>query len=182
MKIVTKEEYYRLARQLQLGNWSTESWDGHTWLKDIPSGNKKVAVRVLSPDHDLLKFDLTPKKASQHIRRIHAMGLATNVSEHAPDCNRFFAGEVIRTERYIDLVYTTVRCLRLREAKQPEHCKVASGLTAHLLMKQALEPEDWDDLQTLWDQYPTAIIEFACYEIPVGVLNRKTIFWEVRDY
>lgn len=58
-----------------------------------------------------------------------------------------------------------------------------SGITAVNTLKDRVPPEDVEMLYEIWDQYPQAIIEFTTYANEyVGIYNRKTVIWEVRDY
>ena len=48
-----------------------------------------------------------------------------------------------------------------------------------------LSMESFYDLMGLLKTFPTSVIEFSAYKIPVGNLSdtgRNTVFWEVRNY
>lgn len=58
----------------------------------------------------------------------------------------------------------------------------ATGLDAFLVLYEHVPAEDLDTMRELWDLYPGAIIEASVFSRAVGIQNRQTIFWEVRNY
>jgi hypothetical protein len=70
-----------------------------------------------------------------------------------------------------------------REAVNQPYVRHAEGLLAHSLLRTHLDPSSYDDLRGLLDDYDDAIIEFSAYSVDVGICsNRKSIFWEIRNY
>ncbi len=63
-----------------------------------------------------------------------------------------------------------------------ERCKTASGLMAQSLLRTYLSEASYETLMGIWDQYPTAIVEFTEFSAPCGVFGQRGIFWEVRDF
>jgi len=57
----------------------------------------------------------------------------------------------------------------------------ASGARAMGILRYYLQ-EHVDELEALWDHYPTAIIEATLFPFKHGVYNRNLLIWEVRDY
>jgi hypothetical protein len=93
---------------------------------------------------------------------------------------RVFQGEVMRSEHYYDLTFTNADA-PMRVAFR-QHREYARGLQAALLMRRYMDAPSWDNLQELFDLYPSAVVEFSCYGESVGHLGRNTVFWEVREY
>lgn len=56
------------------------------------------------------------------------------------------------------------------------------GLTALQVLRTLLDPTGFDNVMDLLNNFPNAIVEFARYSIPVGVLARPTVIFEVREY
>jgi len=88
-------------------------------------------------------------------------------------------GEVMRSPDLV-LYYSKHRA-KMREAYP--HMVQTHGLQAKMLLQGALDPSSYDDLMELLDDYPDSVVEFSCFDRPVGTaLTRNTIFWEVRNY
>jgi hypothetical protein len=46
-----------------------------------------------------------------------------------------------------------------------------------------MDPSSRDDLDALFDLYPDAAVEFACFPHNLGIFpHRNTVIWEVRNY
>ena len=45
-----------------------------------------------------------------------------------------------------------------------------------------LDPTGLDTVMRLLDDFPDAVVEFACYNVRVGVLLQHTVIFEVRGY
>lgn len=95
--------------------------------------------------------------------------------------DRHFYGEVAKSERYMDLTYTTVnKTSRLALKEETLH---ASGLKALYLLKTYMDSCSFEDIMTLQETYPDSIIEFTVYKDDLGNCpHRNTIIWEVRNY
>jgi hypothetical protein len=103
------------------------------------------------------------------------MGAATD------DERLIIQGEVMRSERYLDLRYTRVKApMRVALATEQKH---TGGMDAVAILQASLCPASWDLLNELLDTYPDSVIEFStwaeCKHVQGG---RNTIFWEVRNY
>lgn len=100
----------------------------------------------------------------------------------SPDDDRLIGqGEVMRREGGLYLFYSREQApMRLALQKSG---KVYTGMEAHMLLKSTLDANSWNDLQDLFEFYPSSVIEFSTYSYCLGVYpNRNTIIWEVRDY
>lgn len=57
------------------------------------------------------------------------------------------------------------------------------GLRALYLLREWFDPASYDDLMTLFDQYPDSVVEFSVLEEYGGTVpGRNVLIWEVRDY
>lgn len=101
------------------------------------------------------------------------------VSGMAPHDKNVLQGEVRRSERGLDLIYSTQPGLPMRDALR-EYTKQATGLGALCLLRAAMDANSFDWLQILFDEYPDHVVEFSSFSIPWGTLNWNTCFWELR--
>lgn len=93
---------------------------------------------------------------------------------------RRFQGEVMRDDCYLSLLWTDVDAtMRPALAVRTYH---DTGLRAYGLLRQAMDAASWEALQSIWDRWPDAVVEFTCYDRGVGLLGHNTVFWEVREY
>lgn len=114
---------------------------------------------------------------------LEAAGVAPRdiiVAEMAPTHRVTLNAEVMRSERHIDMRYSTVK-LPLRESLSAgERC--VSGLQAKMLLEWHLDAASQENLWALLDRYPDSVVELSAYDVGCGVLGWNTLFWEVRNY
>lgn len=61
--------------------------------------------------------------------------------------------------------------------------RTVGGLVALGMLKSRCDANSYEDLMELLDEYPDSTIEFAVYEVNLGVIpHRNTIIFEVRNY
>lgn len=103
------------------------------------------------------------------------------INESAPDKLLIIQGEVMRTIDHLHLRYSTLK-LPMRKALATTQHHVG-GLRAQMLLKGAMDPASYDDLNELLDDYDGAIIEFSTWAVDVGDCPRRnSVVWEVRHY
>jgi hypothetical protein len=101
------------------------------------------------------------------------------VCEHAPDHRQILQGEVILRPCGLYLMYGT-EPVPMKQTKVWHHVERSAAI---VILRWALWPASYEDLQELLDRYPDAAIEFSAYDCAVGCLpHRNTLFWEVRRY
>lgn len=179
-----KEQFYALFSTGRTGN-KTQSWDYPVYLGQTVY-NGGCGIRLKIPNSPYMRYDLGNRRqvmlyAEHLIRDIGVRAEEIVVSELAPDQDLTIQVEVMRSERYLDLMYSDVPGLRMREA-MAHHAKHLQGLKALQLMKKHMDPPSWDWLEGIWNDYPDSVVEFTCYKYPVGDLGWNTIFWEIRNY
>jgi hypothetical protein len=98
-----------------------------------------------------------------------------------PNKHLLIQAEVMLTEQGLYLQYTTIKKpMNLGFKEETLH---AYGLKALNLLKSNLSPPSLQDLNALFELFPNSIIEFSCYNVPVGTIpGRNTVIWEVRNY
>jgi hypothetical protein len=189
LEIRTKQDFYNLYNRGLIGNM-LRNWTPDQWLEFDRTGQYPVdliAARPKEPASPYLRYDLVPHEARDYIVRISELkGWPLDhwqFSERAPDHINTLQGEVIRSDRYMHLHYTLHSHKRMRYTlNDPAIARHACGLQAQMLLKQYMDGHSWDTLQYIWDRWPDAIVEFCCYEKPVGVLATNTLFWEARTH
>lgn len=86
-----------------------------------------------------------------------------------------------------DLYYSYVNePMRPALQKAGQH---AYGLHAMAIVRYYLCPSSFEDLMTIFDKWPGAVVEFSTFSRRVGIVKgrhtnfgRNTVFWEVREY
>lgn len=180
-EIRSKAEYYELFERGVLGN-RTQTWPS---LKHLIWSNFRgnVTVRYKGVDSRFHQPNCTVPQAVAFCNSAIQQGAKWEnftFAEAPPDRVRIFQGEVMRSDRYLNLYYSTL-ALPMREALRREGQEV-QGLRAVLLLRSNLDPADYDWLWELFDTYPDAVIELSTFLWSTGTLRRRTIFWEVRNY
>lgn len=104
------------------------------------------------------------------------------ISLMAPHQYNVLQGEVWQSENHLELTYSTVLDLPMRDALRSDLNRT-SGLHAVTLLKCSLCPNSWDWLNQLLDNYPNHTVEFSCFSVEWGTVPYyNTVFWEVRNY
>ena len=183
--VLTKADFVRRYKQGEFGNHAP-TWDNILeWTKDRRWCRKKgqlyhIRNRLIGektwynvPDHLVSDTWLTAaiEYGQQNIY----------ISAMAPTHLTLLQGEVQRSIRFLDLLYTRIR-KPMREALDAESYSV-SGVSAVLLLKSYMDANSYEWLEHLLDVYEEHIVEFSCYEKQWGtVLGYNVVFWEVRKY
>ncbi len=179
--IDNKQDFYRLYRKLQLGN-TTRNFSWEDYVRSEFNGG--VGVRNTIPGSPLMRYELDRPAAlayGQELMDRH--GLRPDqliVSELAPDNNLTLQAETLRTPKYLYARYSQIPGLRMRTAM--ENARHIEGLAAVELIRTHMDAPSWDFFNDVLDEYPDSVVEFTCYDRPVGVFRWNTLFWEVRNY
>lgn len=180
--IATKSEFLERSSLGLLGNhphyWSTPDEAraaGHTG---------EVAIRYRRKDSPFCRFNVPLDTAEETIEEFRSRGAEPSLiymNEMEFGANRTFQGEAYRAPGGLYLNYTTSPGgMRTALERDGHH---ASGLAALMLLRRYLDPNSYDDLMTLLDEYDGAVIEFTAFDGEVGALpGRRSLIWEVRSY
>jgi hypothetical protein len=93
---------------------------------------------------------------------------------------RTFQGEVQEDEHGWSLHYSF-----LKEPMRPALLKdgrFAQGLIARSLIRTFMDVQSYENLISLFDRFPSHVVEFTSFSRGVGILGWNTVFWEVRSY
>lgn len=182
MLIKTKAEMYELYERGLFGNkpltWDLESYYRSTYPKNVVMRYKGAM------GGQWCQYNISRTEVPEYVAKWVAEGANPNLialNEALHDDKLLIQGEVMLDVTHYSLLYSTVpkpMRLALREKSQ-----TAVGLEAVMILKHYLDPASYDDLQALFELYPTAVVEFSTWSIDTGCIpNRNTIFWEVRNY
>jgi len=188
-EIKDKEDYYFLYEKGFFGNkaltWnSVEEIAKSKWDKLICIRGKRGIPRSKS------RFNFTFEETINYLNELEREGIPREkmtFNQSMPDENLTIQGEVTREGKlvgrsadYIYLTYSTIKePMNLALEKETLYMQ---GLNALFKIKGVMDAPSYDNLNELFELFPESVIEFSCYDIPVGNLKRNTIFWEVRNY
>lgn len=175
--IACKAQFYRLWHAGLLGN-RPRTWRTPNALRESGFSGLVTMRAATGSGGGACGYRLTVADA---LERAKALGAAATFNEACPDDRLLVQGEVARMPGGLELSYSTTPGLAMREAMRgARHAGPTEALT---LLRDALSPSSWDDLDALWDLYPDAVIEFSAYDRLVGDQpHRNTLIWEVRNY
>lgn len=138
---------------------------------------KKSTIKVT-------KYDIPLENAEKEINNMINLGIKPEdiaFNQSMPNKHLLIQGELMITEKGLTLFYTL--------AKKPmnlgfqEHSAHADGLRAKMILEKYFYPSTLADIQALFENFPDSVIEFSCYNVPVGnIPGRNTVIWEVRNY
>ena len=186
-KILNKRENYALYEAGIFGNraltWSSygeilkSSWKGEICMRSKIGINRKFQQNY---------FNIPIEKVPKSIEEWIAIGVPPELitfNQSMPDEYLSLQGEVMRFEKSLWLLYSTIK--KPMNQALAEKSATINGFNAHKMLIRKLSFESYTDLEKLLSDFPTSVVEFSVYSIPVGNLahlNRNTVFWEVRDY
>ena len=175
MRITTKKQMYQLLNNGKLGN-TFRSWD--SWEEVLESGYRGLmSVRSLKIGDPVRIYDI-PFEEVEKFAPTHPHSLI--FYEATPHKTRLFQGEVCVFNECLQLTYTFVKLpMRLAFNESELH---AEGLLASSLMRTYVDPSSLDDIYELLKIYRGHVIEFSTFRVNVGILQKPTVIWEVRDY
>ncbi len=181
--IRTKGDFYRLYEAGLLGN-KPRTWGSVAEV--LGSGYVgTVTIRCRVPSHHAVKRYRVPAAELADVVRDLGAGAGLSESDFAfneslPDERLVMQGEVVRGEWGLTLSWSVERGLVMREAML--RARHSEGAEAALLLRWAMDEASRENLEELFDKWDRHVVEFASYEIPVGVMGWNTVFFEARAY
>jgi hypothetical protein len=125
-------------------------------------------------------FRTSRDKAYRYLKQHRSEGILFD--EAANDDWMTFQGEVMPDESHLYLRYSTRACHQ-RELWASGIYEHAWGLRASMLLQKYMDTDSWININEIMCDYHFPIVEFACFDRPVGVLRTNVVIWEVRtDY
>ena len=181
MEIRTKAEFFDLWYRGVLGNRTRLTQDPDiAWSWEVPEYGFRMAQRGggggmwRGVTRDIFWTEV-------HLwDSLHGLGNYF-IDDRVPDSHQTIQGEVCRTFRGLE-GFIGASHFPMRVAMSQGILKPRSPVETFVLLNSFMDPPSRDDLDALFDLFPDATIEFTCFDCPVGVLRRNTIFWETRNY
>jgi len=197
--ILDKAEFYRMSKALALGN-RLDQWGWDEFLTRYNTG-KPALPKLVGVRHVATAFTkagksqlMTPSEAFDYAYRERDKN-SLRFDTAAPHHRQTIQGEVTATEQglYVRYSFEKIHQRRLWEIDRTGIIKHATGLKASLLLQMYMDECSWEMLQVILScqldegthasyginlTYP--IVEFACFDCAVGVLEWNTLFWECR--
>lgn len=172
-----------MLRAGQLGN-TLRTWASVAAMR-ADGYNGSVTLRYAVGNTPLCRYRVPNDQIESVIAAWVAQGANVEdvqINESAPDDRLVLQGEVQRLPGGLSMTYSREQ-KPMREALRGDEVVHAHGLGALGVLERNLWPSDYSDLEALLELYPDSVVEFSCYEIPVGCIpNRAMVIWEVRNY
>ena len=183
--IENKAECYLLYQNGFFGN-QPKTWNSYEEIiKSGYKGNVTIRTKERIAGVATTKYNVRPEDIEKEIDYITQQGLRIDkitFNESMPDNVLLIQGELTRTEEGLYFNYSTEKT-QMNTALRGENSKIATGLTAKMLLKTNLTPESYEDLEKLLDTFPNDIIEISAWDKNIGnIPGRNAIVWEVRNY
>jgi hypothetical protein len=164
-----------------------------TWnsLREIQESGftGRLMMRFRGPDGPVKK-DLTLHQAMAEFSRVVNGGkwapaqIYWNEVLEDQDTLTVVQGELMRTDQglYFMCNFTP---MRMREAMRHEGVQHIHGLRANMILRHYCDPNSYENIMQLFEDYPDHMIELTVCSRAVGSLahlGHNTIVWEVRKY
>lgn len=103
-------------------------------------------------------------------------------SEMAPHDHNLIQGELYRSERGVELFYSTKVGLPMRDALLCQPSQI-HGIMVLMLLKHYMDNNSYEWTMELLDRYPDHTVEFSTFSKEWGTVpGYNTVYWEVRLY
>ena len=173
--IRSKEEFYRKYHQGLFGNRPL-TWETYG---ELAASGYRGDICIRAQNRKDFKSNIPFTDVKSKIKNHSPEELRFNQS--MPDPHLVIQGEVMELLGIWNLTYTTVKKPMIPALR--EETRTTLGLSAKIILQDAMDPSSYEDLKALFDLYDGAVVEFSTYDIAVGrIPGRNTVFWEVRNY
>jgi len=184
-KVLDKSECYLLYEAGLFGNKAL-TWNSYNeimesgWKGGICMRSKKGVARKE------VRYDLDLREVPCQIKQFENLGIPENMigfNQSMPNRNLLLQGEIMFYNGGLYLFYSNVK--KPMNLALAEKSFIAEEDHVKEILFENLTPESQGDLEKLLSNFPTSVVEFSTYSIPVGNMadkNRNTVFWEVRNY
>lgn len=181
LPVLTKADFVARFLKNEFGN-RTQNWDTYDEFQQSGyQGLVHIRNRIAGAK---TWYNVPACDVLYEMRQIITYGEAEEkdlyLAAMAPTSETTFQGEVFRSEQGLALYYSTVP-KPMRDSLLEGGTQVY-GLTAKLFLEHYLDAVDYDWIQELLNRYQDHVVEFSCYNIRTGTLNRRCIIWECRLY
>lgn len=180
--VLTKGDFVRRYKAGEFGNASI-TWNS---VPEYLASDYKYPVHFRNRvANGLTWYNVEWQHAVPLYARILSEGVKSDdiyVSAMAPHHLNVIQGEVQRSNKHIDLFYSTAPDVPMRDALN-QGAQQVHGATARLLLRFYLNQRSYEWLEWLLDSYPNHVVEFSVFQKCWGTIpGHNTVFWEVRKY
>lgn len=183
--IRSKSQMYELFNAGRFGNRTANYDSVEAALSDTSCRIETFVFRCKVPGGPCWYDIPRDKLASEYERyvaelRRRKFPVKVNISEKMPDHLVTLQGELAELPGGLVLKSSTLKA-HMRTAMADEATVSHDvGLAAKMKLRRHMDATSLDWLRDLLDDFPSHVIEFACFSQPVGLLQTNTIVWEVR--
>jgi hypothetical protein len=181
--INSKQEFIRLSLADRLGNrfrqWNTIEEaeqalpNGGVYVRGPMAGWKFMIPWVSTVDLRATMRALAQKTSIESVSYVEILPFGT------PRLLNFY---VVRDPGFLALEWGDSDQLSVRDDIERPECQRHYGLEAREIMRSRIPPDDYWMIEEIWDEYPDSVIEGAVFSRTVGVQQRQTVIFEVRNY
>lgn len=182
--IKSKSEFYRLWKNLQLGNRIAIFDNIDEFLKS--NWSKPTSIRYKVAGSPYVAFYVPADKVLDKVEEFVEKGADKDLfvfNESTPDDCLLIQGEaqyIYENSFGLTLTYNTDK-VSMRSAMT--NFKMSTGLKAKMILEHYLNAKSYEMLKDLFEEYPNDVIEFGVYSKKLGVLpGHNTVIWEIRNY
>lgn len=179
----TKLDMYRRLLAGEFGN-TMQVFDSLNHA--LASGVTPLGVRSLNPSDPIRIYWCPRLKLRRELERAGASyrkDLVFYSTDYGLESDRIVQGELKRDERGLCFYYSRLH-FPMRIALEKDG-RQTYGLTAEMTLRHFVrdnDPDGYDWLLHLLDEYRDHVVEFTTYRRRVGTHPAKTLIWECRLY
>jgi hypothetical protein len=181
IQVPSKVRMFELLQQGNIGN-TLRVWNSPDDLRrDVCAGyDGLIGVRCSGKPGLPYFHHRTPEEGIAIGAELLSQGIRPIYYEASRDEWILIQGEVAQTELGLHLRASTVKAdMRVALKK----AKYYWGLSAKIILDQYFWESSRAELETLFEVYPNAVIEFTAYSTTMGQHKGcNVVFWEVRHY
>ena len=177
--VTNKADFYRRFTAGEFGNHGP-MWE--TYRDYRASGYRgNIAIRTRTPG-GRCDYHIPRRQVPERIRDFRLNGYGDEMmqfSAMAPDDKIAVQGEAMFADTGLKLFVSFMKVpMRVALLAAGRHIE---GLRAAALLRHYADPDSFDWIMHLLEEFPGHTVEFGCYTCPWGVVpGRNTVIWEVR--
>jgi hypothetical protein len=177
--VLNKTDFYERFYKGEFGNYGLMWSTLHEWWHSYYE--YPIAIRTLKPG-GRCDYNIPRNEVFDRVSQFHSEGWKElNFSAMAPTERTLLQGEALLTVGGLHLFVSQLK-LPMRDALKQGGFH-ANGIIAYRLLRETCDPDSYDWLQYLLENYEDHVVEFSTFECAWGMIERKnTVIWEVRKY
>lgn len=174
--VLTKQDFYARFYKGEFGNHGLMWKNYQEWYNS--DYQLPIAIRTFKPG-GRCDYNIRCEEVEQRVEEFGKQEL--NFSAMAPTERTLLQGEILLTVGGLHLFASKLK-LPMRNALKDGGFH-ATGAIAYRLLRESCDPDSYDWIMQLCENYDEHVVEFSSFECDWGVIDRKnTVIWEVRRY